>query len=415
MRLQTRRWPAAFVLALSLALAGCSFAPALRTGDGVEHWNTTVPAQFQPDLVRFQNELGMRVPQEHVDSERAEMKLVASAFGAMVNNYVDPLDPVTLIDAAIGGMDDTSDSAKPRDADALVEAAITAMVSAVDQDSAYLNPELFQELQVDTRDKFGSAGLEITMRNGTVTIVAPIEGGPAARAGLRSGDQLFAIDGVSTEGANLVQTVRRLRGPVGTDVVLTIRRDGASELLTPTITREVILLRSVTFQRTDETYGYIRISQFNQGTDASDRDALSSLQRDGPLSGLVLDLRNNPGGLFTQAVKVADVFLDDGVVVQTKGRVQRESRVFHARQATDWGRIPMVILVNRGTAAGSEIVAAALRAHKRAALVGAPTFGRGTIQTIIPIGDQAALRLTTSRAYSPTGSSFDGAYGPTSS
>jgi len=209
------------------------------------------------------------------------------------------------------------------------------------------------------------------------------------------------------DGVSLVQTVRHLRGPLGTKVVLTLRRAGSSDPLVQTLTREVILLRIVTFSRIGERYGYVRISQFNERTDTDLGSALRSLEQSGELDGLVLDLRNNPGGLLSQAVRVASVFLETGVVVAAKSRVQNQNQTYYAKGGAPWSKTPMIVLVNHGSAAGSEIVAAALQAHKRASLVGTHTFGRGTIQTIIPIGSQAALRLTTARVYAPTGSSLD--------
>jgi len=372
----------------------------------VQRWETAVPDSLSSQLDRVQTVLAARTEQQ-IDRNNGQVKLFAAAFGAMVNNYVDPVDPANLIDTAIAGMDDTSEPTTFRDLRTLVEAGISAMVSAVDPRGAYLDPELYAELQVGTRGQFGGAGLEITMRNGVVTIVAPIEGGPAARAGLRPGDQLLAIDDKSTEGVDLVRAVRGLRGRVGTNVVLTLRRPGFTELLTQPITREVIVLRPVRSVRIHDTLGYLRISQFGERAEADVRDALDSLRRDGALDGLVFDLRSNPGGLFSQAVRVADIFLDAGTIVQTKGRVGSENQTFYATKEGPWSDVPMAILVDRGTAAGSEIVAAALQANNRALVIGTPTFRRGTIQTIIPIGDQAALRLTTTRAYSPTGAPID--------
>jgi carboxyl-terminal processing protease len=198
-----------------------------------------------------------------------------------------------------------------------------------------------------------------------------------------------------------------LRGPVGTDVVLTIRQAESAEVRSVRITREMILIQSVKFQRVGDSHGYIRIAQLDEKSGADVGRALASLQSDGAIKGLVLDLRNSPGGLLLQATKVADVFVDDGVIVRTKGRTDGDDEVFHAHRDGDFDQVPVVVLVNRGTAAGSEIVAAALRDNRRSLLVGTPTSGTGTIRTILPLGNRAALSFTTSRAYSPTGSSLD--------
>lgn len=377
----------------------------------MERREPSVDESLRPQLDRFQTALGTRVTERQVESSSDELKLFTAAFVATVNNYVDRVDPAKLVDGAIAGMDIDPATAKRSDSESLVEAGISGMLSSLDQNSVYLSPEVYQDLQVDKRGRFGGVGLEITIRDGVVTIVSPIEETPAARAGLRPGDQLLAIGDVSTEGLSLVQAVRRLRGPVGTQVLVTVQHAGSSDVLAQPLTREAIRLRSVTFSRVKETYGYIRISQFSERTGTDVEGALRSLQQEGSLDGLVLDLRNDPGGLVSQAVRVADVFLDAGLIVYTEGRAQGQNQKYYARKEGTWCDIPIAILVNGGTAAGSEIVAAALQAHKRSVLVGTRTLGRGTVQTIIPIGE-AALRLTTARTYSPTGSSLDSGVQP---
>lgn len=392
------------IAALALSVGGCGFH---RTSGGfVTRLDTSVPEYLHPALDRFQSALVSRTGQQvHRDGE--QMKLFAAAFGAMVHNYVDPVDPKALIDAAITGVEKTPATPTPG-LDLLADAGISAMVSAVDPGGDYLEPDLYAEAKSDRRGRSGGVGLEITTRDGVITIVFPLEGGPAARAGLRPEDQLLAIDHMSTEGIKLTRAARALRGSVGSEVVLTVRRPSSGEVLTPRLTREVISLREVAFERLNEGHGYLRISQFGARTDATVRDALDSLQKEGAIEGIVLDLRGNHGGILTQAVKIADLFLDAGTIVRMEGRGPDNWESYHARRDGRWGVVPLVILVDHETAAGGEIVAAALQGNGRGAvIVGTRTKGHGTVQTLVTIEDRAVLRLTTSRAYSPAGAAID--------
>jgi carboxyl-terminal processing protease len=288
----------------------------------------------------------------------------------------------------------------------LIEGAINGMLASLDPHSAYLTPELYKELQVETKGSFGGLGIEITNRNGMLTVVAPIEDTPAARAGIKPQDIILKIDGEFTKDLSLVEAVKKMRGPKNTKVRLTIKRENPAQLLDVTLTREVIKIQSVKSHTLPGGYGYLRITQFQEHSDDDVDKALHQLQKDGALRGLVLDLRNNPGGLLTQAVKISDEFLDSGLIVYTDGRLENQKQKYFAHKANTWEDFPMVVLVNGGSASASEIVAGALQDHKRALVLGTQTFGKGSVQTILPLDENSALRLTTARYYTPNGRSI---------
>jgi carboxyl-terminal processing protease len=290
----------------------------------------------------------------------------------------------------------------------LIDGAINGMLSSLDPHSAYLTPDLYKELQVDTRGSFGGLGIEITQRNGVLTVVSPIEDTPAARAGIRSGDQIIKIDNEFTKDMTLLQAVKLMRGPEGSKISLTVRRENAPEWIDLTLKREVIQIKSVKYRVLDPHYGYLRITQFQERTEHDAKNALAALEKEsGGVQGLVLDLRNNPGGLLSQAVKISDLFLDAGLVVYTEGRLDNQAQKFYAHKGTGNTDFPMVVLVNGGSASASEIVAGALQDHKRALVLGTQTFGKGSVQTILPLADgDAAIRLTTARYFTPNGRSI---------
>ncbi len=293
--------------------------------------------------------------------------------------------------------------------DRLVEGAINGMMASLDPHSAYLTPELYKELQVDTKGTFGGLGIEITIRDDILTIIAPIEDTPAFRAGVKPGDQILKIDGQSTKGMSLMKAVSLMRGPKGTEVTLTLRRESAPEPFDVKIKREIIRVKSVKDVKLyDNRYGYIRVAQFQEGTSRELSDAMHKLEKEAPgeLEGIILDLRHNPGGLLNEAVKVADLFIDAGLIVYTEGRDESQKQRFLAHTDGTEPNRPMVVLVDEGSASASEIVAGALQDHKRAVLVGTRTFGKGSVQTILPLDHQSALRLTTARYYTPSGRSI---------
>src|SRR5213594_495205 len=289
----------------------------------------------------------------------------------------------------------------------LIEGAINGMLSSLDPHSAYLTPDLYKELQVDTKGSFGGLGIEITSRNGVLTVVSPIEDTPAYRAGVKAGDQILKIEGEFTKDLTLVDAVKKTRGPKDTKVTLTLKRENVPELFDVTLTREIIKIQSVKSKMLEKGYGYVRVTQFQERTDDDLERALKNLDKEaGGLQGLVLDLRNDPGGLLTQAVKVADLFLDSGLIVYTDGRLENQKQKYFAHKPGTWADFPMVVLVNGGSASASEIVAGALQDHKRALVLGTQTFGKGSVQTILPLDDNSALRLTTARYYTPSGRSI---------
>jgi carboxyl-terminal processing protease len=290
----------------------------------------------------------------------------------------------------------------------LIEGAINGMLTSLDPHSAYLTPDLYRELQVDTQGSFGGLGIEITVKNGILTVVSPIEDTPAFRAGIKPGDQILKIEGEFTKDMSLVEAVKKMRGPKGTKITLTLRREGVTELFDVPVTRELIQIQSVKSRGLDKGYGYVRVTQFQERTDEDLEKAVDKLtkQYSGKLEGLVLDLRNNPGGLLTQAVRVSDLFLDSGMIVYTDGRLESQKQRYYSHKRKSHVDCPMVVLVNGGSASAAEIVAGALQDHRRALILGTQTFGKGSVQTILPLGDSAALRLTTARYYTPRGRSI---------
>jgi len=291
----------------------------------------------------------------------------------------------------------------------LIEAAINGMLSSLDPHSSYLNPRRFQDMQVETRGEFGGLGIEVTMEEGVVKVVAPIDDTPAERAGMQSGDLITHLNDEPILGLTLNEAVEMMRGPVGSDIVLTVIRKGVDQPFKVTITRAVITVKSVRGRR-EQDAAYIRITTFNEQTDSGLKRTLRNLKREiGPdMSGIILDLRNNPGGLLDQAVTVADEFLNEGEIVSTRGRHARDSQRRYARPGDQGSDKPIVVLINGGSASASEIVAGALQDHQRAIVVGTKSFGKGSVQTIIPLsgGNDGALRLTTARYYTPSGRSI---------
>ncbi|MGH9821301.1 MAG: S41 family peptidase, partial [Pyrinomonadaceae bacterium] len=289
----------------------------------------------------------------------------------------------------------------------LVNGAINGMLSSLDPHSAYLTPELYKELQSDTQGRFGGLGIEITVKNGMLTVVSPIEDTPAFKAGVKPGDMIFKIEDEFTKDMTLIDAVKKMRGPKGSKINLSIKREGNPELINFTLTRDTIRVQSVRSRTLEPGYGYIRLAQFQERSDRDVQKALEKLTAEkGGLKGIVLDLRNNPGGLLTQAVRVSDLFLDSGLIVYTEGRIESQKQKFFAQKEGSLMDLPMVVLVNGGSASASEIVAGALQDHKRAVVLGTKTFGKGSVQTILPLDDNSALRLTTARYFTPKGRSI---------
>jgi carboxyl-terminal processing protease len=260
---------------------------------------------------------------------------------------------------------------------------------------------------MDTQGRFGGLGIEITVKNGVLTVVSPIEDTPAFKAGVKPGDMIFKIEDDFTKDMTLVDAVKKMRGPKGSKINLSIKREGISELINLSLTRDTIRVQSVRSRTLEPGYGYIRLAQFQERSDRDLQRALEKMAAEkGGLKGLVLDLRNNPGGLLTQAVRISDIFLDSGLIVYTDGRIESQKQKFFAQKDASSMDFPLVVLVNGGSASASEIVAGALQDHKRAVVLGTKTFGKGSVQTILPLDDSSALRLTTARYFTPNGRSI---------
>lgn len=288
----------------------------------------------------------------------------------------------------------------------LIEAAINGMLQSLDPHSSYLNEDNFRDMQVQTRGEFGGLGIEVTMEQGLVRVVSPIDETPAARAGIEAGDFITHLDGESVLGLTLSDAVDKMRGRVGSDIDLTIRREG-KDAFDVTVTRDVVRIRSVR-SRVEGKAGYIRVTTFNEQTMEGVESSMASLKAElgDDIIGVVLDLRRNPGGLLDQAVKVSDAFLDRGEIVSTRGREVDDSQRFNAKKGDLAEGLPMVVLINGGSASASEIVAGALQDHSRAVIMGTTSFGKGSVQTIMPIGNHGALRLTTAAYFTPSGRSI---------
>ncbi len=298
---------------------------------------------------------------------------------------------------------------KPDDSK-LVESAINGMLNALDPHSSYMDPKSFRDMQIQTRGEFGGLGIEVTMEDGLVKVVSPIDDTPAAKAGVMANDIITQLDGEQVQGLTLNQAVEKMRGPVNTKIKLTIMRKGQDKPIEVSITRDVIRVRSVRMHVEGDDVGYIRITQFNEQTSEGLKKAISDIIAQIPenkLRGYVIDLRNNPGGLLDQAISVSDAFLERGEIVSTRGRNAEETQRYSARPGDLTHGKPLIVLINGGSASASEIVAGALQDHKRATILGTRSFGKGSVQTIIPLGSgNGALRLTTARYYTPSGKSI---------
>ncbi len=283
----------------------------------------------------------------------------------------------------------------------IIYGAIKGMALSLDPYSSFLTPEMYKELEVETTGEFGGLGIEITIKDSYLTIVAPIEDTPAYRAGLKSGDRILKIDGEPTKDLSLMEAVKRLRGPKGTKVTLTIWREGVQKPFDVTIVRDIIKIKSVKDADLGDGYLYLKIKSFQEDTSGEVKRAIEKYYKKGEINGLILDLRNNPGGLLSEAVKVSDLFLKEGLIVYTKGRTASSFMEFQA-DPYGWTDFPMIVLVNRGSASASEIVASSLKDNKRAVLIGEKTFGKGSVQTIYRLSDSSGLRLTTALYYTPS-------------
>ena len=290
----------------------------------------------------------------------------------------------------------------------MMDSAINGVLQSLDPYSAYMSPELFKEMQTDTKGEFGGLGIEIGMEAGVVKVISPIDDTPAARAGIKSGDYIVKIGNVQVQGKSLLEAVKLMRGPVGTSINLTVRRKNIKKPLEFNVTRKIIEIKSVSSKiiGIDKNLGYIRLKSFNENSDKQFLKSVKDFEKKSKIKGYVLDLRNNPGGLLNQAINITDFFLDDGEIVSTKGRKVAETRKFFARKGDEINGKPIIVLINNGSASASEIFAGALKDHKRAIILGENSYGKGSVQSIIPLRNGGGMRLTISKYYLPSGKSI---------
>jgi carboxyl-terminal processing protease len=311
------------------------------------------------------------------------LKTFSEVYGRIRQDYVEPVSDSKLLEDAIRGM-----------------------LAGLDPHSAYLDQEQYNELKVGTTGQFGGLGIEVGMENGFVKVISPIDDTPAQKAGIKAGDLIIRLDDKPVKGMSLNDAVKTMRGEPGSEIVLTVVREGMEQPLKIKIVRDIIKVKSVKSKTLEEGYGYVRITSFQSKTGDNVLDALSELKKNGDLKGLVLDLRNNPGGVLNAAVSVSDAFLESGLVVYTDGRIEDSKMKFNATGGDALNGAPMVVLINAGSASASEIVAGALQDHHRAIIMGEKTFGKGSVQTILPTSNGGAVKLTTARYYTPSGRSI---------
>ena len=287
-----------------------------------------------------------------------------------------------------------------------MDSAINGLLQSLDPYSSYMSPEIFQEMQTETSGEFGGLGIEVSMEAGVVKVITTIDNTPASKAGIKAGDYIVKIDNVQVQGKSLSEAVDLMRGLVGTEIELTVRRRGEKKALTFKITREIIEIQSVKSDLLENNIGYIRLTSFNDNSSDQIKEKIKKLKENENLKAFILDLRNNPGGLLTQAIKISDFFLDNGEIVSTKSRKKSENRKWFARKGDITDGKTLVVLINYGSASASEIVAGALKDHKRAILIGENSYGKGSVQSIIPLKNKGAIRLTVAKYYLPSGKSI---------
>ena len=316
------------------------------------------------------------------DNLYKKLDLFSDVLETLNNEYVDQVDENKVLDAAINGM-----------------------LQSLDPYSSYMSPENFRNMNAETKGEFGGLGIEITMQAGLVKVISPIEGTPADKAGIKAGDFIIRINDTQVKGLNLFEAVSMMRGKVGTKINLVIRRENIDDELKFTLTRGIIKIREVSAEVKLNSIGYIRLRAFNQKSHNQLKEKIKSFKSK-RLNGYILDLRNNPGGLLSQAIKISDMFLDSGEIVSTRGRDKTDIKIFNAKKGDIIDGLPLIVLINKGSASASEIVSGALKDHKRAIILGETSFGKGSVQSIIPLTNRGALRLTTAKYYLPSGSSI---------
>ena len=287
-----------------------------------------------------------------------------------------------------------------------MDSAINGLLQSLDPYSGYMSPEIFNEMQTETSGEFGGLGIEVTMESGVVKVISPIDDTPASKAGIKAGDYIVKINNTQVQGKSLSEAVELMRGPVGSAIDLTIRRRGEKKALTFNVTREIIQIKSVKAELLEKNIGYIRLTSFNENSAGQIKKEINKFEKNKNLKAYILDLRNNPGGLLSQAIKISDFFLDNGEIVSTKSRQQSENRKWFAKKGDLTKGKTLLVLINYGSASASEIVAGALKDHKRAILIGENSYGKGSVQSIIPLKNKGAIRLTVAKYYLPSGESI---------
>ena len=320
---------------------------------------------------------------KNIDKLYEKIDLLGEVLEKVQDEYVDEIDQAEVMDFAINGI-----------------------LQSLDPYSAYMNPKIYEEMQTETSGEFGGLGIEVSMEGGVVKVISPIDDTPAARVGVKAGDYIVRINGEQVQGKTLMEAVNLMRGPVGSPIEITIRRKGLKKAKIFTIIREIIEIKSVISKLIDNEIGYLRLRAFNENSSNQLKGEISKLEKNNKLVGYILDLRNNPGGLLSQAVRISDFFLDDGEIVSTRGRKSRENRKFFAKKGDRIKGKPLIVLINNGSASAAEIVAGALQDQKRAILLGETTYGKGSVQSIIPLRNKGAIRLTISKYYLPSGKSI---------
>ena len=327
--------------------------------------------------------ISSKVYSQNTDELYNKIDLFSEVLERIQNEYVEEIDQAEAMDSAINGL-----------------------LQSLDPYSSYMNQKTWEESETETSGEFGGLGIEVSMESGVVKVIAPIDNTPASRAGVKAGDYIIKINGEQVLGKTLMEAVNSMRGPVGTSIEITVRRKSLKKAKIFKITREIIEIKSVISKLIDNKVGYLRLRAFNNNSSDQLKKEISKIEKNKKLVGYILDLRNNPGGLLTQAIEISNFFLNDGEIVSTKGRKNKENRKFFAKKGDKIKGKPLIVLINNGSASASEIVAGALQDQKRAVLLGEATFGKGSVQSIIPLKNQGALRLTVSKYYLPSGKSI---------
>jgi len=320
---------------------------------------------------------------ENSDELYQKIDLFSEVLEKIREDYVDDVDQAEVMDAAINGV-----------------------LQSLDPYSAYMNQEMFDNMETETKGVFGGLGIEVGMEAGVVKVISPIDDTPASRAGVKAGDYIVRIDNTQVQGKTLMEAVNLMRGPPGAPIEITIRRKGEKKAIVVKIVREIIQIKSVTAKVIDNNIGYFRLTSFNENSGQQLKSKIDEFKAENEINRFILDLRNNPGGLLSQAVKISDFFLNDGEIVSTRGRNKRENRKWFAKKGDRINGKPLIVLINYGSASASEIVAGALKDHKRAILIGKNSYGKGSVQSIIPLKNKGAIRLTISKYYLPSGKSI---------